>query len=221
MSEIKEKLLAVSEEKYAIFSSSLLNDEIKVIGVRLPILKKMAKAIENKEVFLSQASDDSFEEIMLQGFVIASLKCPKEKWLEEVWKYTLKITNWSLCDSFVSAIFHHPHITALWDEKARYLKSKLMWQQRFMLVCLIHWLNEHFEECLASSLAIQSDEYYVKMAQAWLYAEAASIDADTVFQSFDQMSPWVVNKTIQKINESNKIDAVIKKRARTYKRCVK
>lgn len=221
MLSIKEKLSALSEEKYATFSASLLNDEIKVMGVRLPVLKKMAKAIENKQAFLSQASDDSFEEIMLQGFVIANLKCPTELWLEEVWKYTLKISNWSLCDSFVSAIFHHSYVNDLWEEKEKYINSESMWQQRFILVCFIHWLDEHFDECLALSIAIQSDEYYVKMAQAWLYAEACSIDAMSVFHSFDQMSPWVVNKTIQKISESNKIDDSIKKKARSYKRCVK
>ena len=70
--KIREELINLSEEDYREFSSNLLPGINNILGVRLPALRKIAKSIakENWENYLNNASDDYFEEVMLQGMVI-------------------------------------------------------------------------------------------------------------------------------------------------------
>ena len=66
---IHEQLLALSEPEFQKFSSSLLPGTSNILGVRLPILRKLAKKIIRGDwrAYLASAQDQSFEEIMLQG----------------------------------------------------------------------------------------------------------------------------------------------------------
>ena len=66
MTTIEKMLVQLSDEKYRIFSSSLLPGVDHILGVRLPILRKLSRTLT-----LEELSDDTFEEIMLQGMVIA------------------------------------------------------------------------------------------------------------------------------------------------------
>lgn len=73
---IHEQLLALSEPEFQKFSSSLLPGTSNILGVRLPILRKLAKKIIRGDwrAYLASAQDQSFEEIMLQGMVIGYVR---------------------------------------------------------------------------------------------------------------------------------------------------
>jgi len=64
---VKKELLQLRDEKYQKFSSALLPGTDNMIGVRLPLLRKLAKQIVEKdwETYLSTADDEYFEEVML------------------------------------------------------------------------------------------------------------------------------------------------------------
>ena len=105
--EIKDYLYTHADERYAAFSSALMpGEKLDVIGVRLPVIKDLAKRLskEDWKAYLDSASDDTFEEIMLQGFVIGLAKMPFEEQLRRIAGYADKITNWSLCDSLVPVL---------------------------------------------------------------------------------------------------------------------
>ena len=74
--EIRNKLYELSEEKYREFNQKLLPGVKHVLGVRLPILRKLAKEIAKDDfrVYLAEAQaqitrDSIHEEIMVQGLL--------------------------------------------------------------------------------------------------------------------------------------------------------
>ena len=98
ITDIKEQLSLLAEPAYRDFSSSLLPVTEHILGVRLPALRKLAK--ENWLENLARCTQDSFEEIMLQGFIIGYAKAPLPDILEQIAAFLPKINNWSVCDSF-------------------------------------------------------------------------------------------------------------------------
>ena len=76
--DILQILFSYQDKKYAQFIQKLLpknidRENIKIIGIRLPQLRKIAKDLvkNNWQEFLNQNTNEYFEQIMLEGFVIA------------------------------------------------------------------------------------------------------------------------------------------------------
>ena len=71
--DIRKRLLKESDEKYKKFSSALLptTEQEKILGVRLPVLRKFAREIYKNSgtLFLQENNLRYFEEIMLQGMI--------------------------------------------------------------------------------------------------------------------------------------------------------
>ena len=80
MSELNEKirqqLMEWAEPDFGTFSAGLIPGEKHVLGVRLPLLRSYAKELAKGDwqTYLSQASDDSMEETMLQGMTLGYVK---------------------------------------------------------------------------------------------------------------------------------------------------
>ena len=76
MDIIREKLFEKQDLKYKEFHSGLCPNVDKIIGVRVPELRKMAKeiAVQNYSQFLLQVQDEYYEELLLQGLVIGYAK---------------------------------------------------------------------------------------------------------------------------------------------------
>ena len=61
--------------------------------------------------------------------------------------------------------------------------------------------------------AIGNDDYYVRMASAWYWADALSICPESTLPYLEsrEMDPWTRKKAIQKARESRKIPKELKK----------
>ena len=93
ITDIKEQLSLLAEPAYRDFSSSLLPGTEHILGVRLPALRKIARKLakENWLENLARCTQDSFEEIMLQGFIIGYAKAPLPDILEQIAAFLPKI----------------------------------------------------------------------------------------------------------------------------------
>ena len=101
-----EYLFSIRDLKYKEFHTSLvLDSKYEMIGIRLPIMREIAKEISktNIEEYLQVASDKYYEEVMIQGLVISHIKDEKT-FYNYFLKHIKKIDNWALCDSFCSSI---------------------------------------------------------------------------------------------------------------------
>ena len=93
INQVKKELIKNKDEKYALFSSSLLPNINNVLGVRLPILKKMAKKIAKNdfEDFIAKNDHQFFELTMLEGMIIGNLQLDYEEKLKYIEKFIPKI----------------------------------------------------------------------------------------------------------------------------------
>jgi hypothetical protein len=83
-----------------------------------------------------------------------------------------------------------------------------------------YFLDDRFKQEYPDKVSrVQSDEYYVRMMQAWYFATALAKQYDAVlpYLTARRMEPWVHNKTIQKAVESYRITAEQKAYLRTLK----
>ncbi len=232
---ITNELFKLQDTAYRDFALNLLPPATKLIGVRLPKLRKMAKDIVKNEQLRFEfihslneppkASDSIpiyFEELLLNGFIIAylpyefSLKAPLIRY------FVSKINNWSICDSFCASF----HLTK--SDKAMYLpliKSYLSsdkpYELRFALVMLLDYYltQDYAESSLELILAVKHSDRTVKMAKAWAiskyfayYPEKGFIFLQQNKMTFDSET-WKM--TLQKIRDSLRVPATHKKRLKS------
>ena len=143
------------------------------------------------------------------------------KAIEETEKFLPYITNWEVCDSFSPKCFKKNK--ALLLEKIRcWLVSSDEYTVRFAVEMLMtHFLDDGFsKEYLMLVANVSSEEYYVRMMQAWFFATALAkqYDETLALLKSNVLPVWVHNKTIQKAVESYRISDEQKQYLRTLKR---
>jgi Predicted DNA alkylation repair enzyme len=224
---IRNQLLEAAEEKYRTFSSSLIPNVDNILGVRIPTLRKIAAQLAKGDwkAYLETASDDYFEEIMLQGLVIGYAKADIEEKLEAIARFIPKINNWSVCDSFCIGLkIVHKHQERVWSFIQPYLASDQPYDIRFGVVMLLNYYADeaYIDRVLPLLDRIKLDHYYVKMAVAWAIATCFTNVPDRTMaylrSSACTLDTWAYNKSLQKITESLRIDAETKRLIRSMKR---
>ena len=103
--EIRNKIEELSDEKYKKFHTSLCPNTIEIVGVRVPILRNLAKEIVkegNVEEYLETARDNSYEEILLQGMALGAWKTSIENFAKYLELFIPKINSWAVCDVSVA-----------------------------------------------------------------------------------------------------------------------
>lgn len=144
--EIREQLQAQAEEEYRDFSSALIPGSRPLLGVRLPVLRKMAKEIVKGDWRKEAASQDGeqedfwFEEIMLRGMIIGygTEKADTDEGLYWLKKMIPLIDSWSVCDSFCTGFgFAARHRAEVWEFLKPYLISTREFEVRTALILLL------------------------------------------------------------------------------------
>ena len=212
ISEIRDELLACKEVKYKNFQCNLIPtvDSDKVLGIRTPLLKEMAKRYskhEQKEVFLNSLPHEYFEENQLHSFII-SLESDFEICIAQVDKFLPYIDNWATSDQLLPKVFKKmPERTLLYIDK--WIASEETFKVRFAIGLLMqHFLNDRFEvKYLEKVASIRSNDYYVNMMIAWYSATALAKQyyAAISFIEKRKLDKWTHNKAIQKAIESNRV----------------
>lgn len=223
---IHQKLLAAQDEKYRQFHQSLCPNADQMIGVRMPVVRQLAREVAKNSDFRSYLDDPTphcYEETMIEGIIIATAPLDKDERLQYLHNFIPKIDNWAVCDC-VAASFKFKSATKtthsskpntnlalpeMWAFLLEFQNSSTAFALRFMLVMFLdHFLlPEYLPKILNIVDQISSEEYYVMMAQAWLIAEAFIKEraATLSFLQHNHLSKFVQNKAIQKIRESYRV----------------
>lgn len=221
----KEYLLTLGDNKYKIFQYGIIPNARGIIGVRMPVLRKLAKEIlkGNWRSFLELCTTDTFEEIMIMGIVIGYSDITFLEYTHWIDNYSAYVNNWAICDAFCASL---KGIYNYYDEFFRYTKellaSKNPWQIRIGLVIMInYYINDtYLSECLNLTDKIHMEHYYVKMAQAWLVSSAYMKYPKEAYTYLlnSNLENWTYNKSIQKICDSLKVPAQEKELVKALKR---
>ena len=210
--EIRADLVAVADEKYRRFNGSLIPtvDRERVIGVRVPDLKNLAKKYRNHPKigeFLSNLPHFYHEENCLHGYIIAEIK-DYELAEAAVEKFLPYVDNWATCDTLSPKAFAK-NLAKTRENAVRRIKSERTYTVRFGINTVMRFfLGDNFDGELVESVAgVKSDEYYVNMMIAWFFATALAKNYDDVLPYLTErkLCVWVHNKTIRKAIESSRI----------------
>ena len=203
------QLLAILEDnadlKYREFHKRLLkNDDINVIGVRVPILRKIAKQFKIDLDNLMGFPDEYYEVTFIKLTAVSNLGY--EEFIKYVDLCVSLIDNWASCDCFTpKCIEKHKQDFLPYIEK--YLRYDREFYQRFALTTLLHfYVDEEYIDLIFDAIkrADTAKYYYVHMAVAWLAAEVLVkyYELGVKFLQSETLDIKTHNKAIQKANES-------------------
>ncbi len=210
--EIVQRLFELRDEDYARMQCKIIPtvDPKRIIGVRTPVLKELAKELvkdEDRDLFLMDLPHGYFDEDQLHAFVI-SLEKDFGKCIDQVETFLSYIDNWATCDQLSPKVFRK-HKEELLPYIDRWIASGKTYLIRFAVGMLMeHFLDQDFRIGYADKVVqIVSDEYYVNMMRAWYFATALCKQYEQIIPYIEQkkLDVWTHNKAIQKSIESRRI----------------
>ena len=222
--DIQARLFKLQDIKYGQFQAKLTPGVPleKIIGVRIPVARKLAKEIltlEETETFLTSLPHQYYDENILQAILISEIK-DYPLCMAHLENFLPFVDNWAVCDIMSPKV--------LKKHKSELLKKILVWSKsdnlytcRFGLKMLMtHFLDNDFQPSyLELPAAIQTEAYYLRMMIAWFFATALAKQwtASIVYLEQNRLDIWTHNKTIQKACESYRITKEQKAYLRTLK----
>ena len=223
--DVIEKLFSLKDEGYKAFQGALIPtvDSERVIGVRTPQLKSLAREIYGSgeyESFISSLPHRYFEENNLHGFIICVMK-DFDTCLSEVERFLPYIDNWATCDQLRPKALSK-NKEKLLERICVWIKSDHTYTVRFGLGMLTaHFLDADFRpEFLDLAAGVTAGEYYVDMMLAWFFATALA-------KQYEATVPYIENRilsekvhgiSIRKACESFRVTDEQKRYLKTLKR---
>lgn len=207
-------LFSMGEEGYAAFQAKLLPTLPceRLLGVRTPALRRYAASIADTataEAFLLALPHSYHDENNLHAALLC-LETDFDRALEQVERFLPYVDNWATCDMLCPKAFR-THRAQLLAHLRRWMKSDAPFTVRFALVRLLSQFLEDafFPELLQWTAELQHSDYYVRIAQAWLFSMALAKQYEATLPYFTEgkLSPWLHQKSIQKALESFQVCA--------------
>ena len=210
--DILSRLQALADPGYRLFQAKLMPgvDPERILGVRTPALRALARELRDTPeaaAFLAELPHRYYDEMNLHGFLIAQLR-EFDAVVAALDAFLPYVDNWATCDLLSPKVFRRNR-DRLAPEILRWIASDRLYAARFGLEMLMtHYLDEDFDPLwLERAAEVRSEEYYLNMMLAWLFATALAKqwDAALPYLTEHRLDVWVHNKTIRKAIESYRI----------------
>ena len=223
--KIREELLSLCEVKYRDFQRNLCPGVENILGVRVPLLRKIALKLSKEDyaAYLNNEDVKYYEETMIRGLTIGYIKVDHDKRFEYIQKFVPEIDNWAICDSFCSNLkFTKKNMNEVWEFLMTSLTSNKEFELRFVIVMMINYFmtDEYIDDVFNVLDDIKHDGYYVKLAVAWAISVAYIHFPNKTLDYLkdNNLDHFTYNKSLQKITESDRVSKEEKKIIRTMKR---
>ena len=218
----------LNDEKYRRGHIAILApaEGTRILGMHTPEMKKVAKEMVRKGEWREQVSlwtsrqpltgpdGLTHEERMIWGLVLDYAKMPIEERLQAIEGFIPAIDNWALCDNFCcnAKWVEKEDKEKIWEYMAYLIGSPEEFRARVGLVlALAHFLDPAHIVRTLDAVDVRGyrdeDPYYIRMAAAWLFAEALCRQYNIALPYIEnrRLSRWIHNKAIQKARESWRI----------------
>ena len=226
MTQIQKILFKYQDKKYGDFSAKLVPTLPReaFIGVRSPAYKEIIRELktlppQELENFLSDLPHKYHEENCLQIALINKIK-NYEECLAVLENFLPYINSWAVSDGLNPPALKKNR-SLLLPELQKWIRSNKAFTQRVgMLLLMKYFLDDDFKaEYLELPASIRSEEYYVNMMIAWLFAEALAKQWDSAITFIQErkLADWTHNKAIQKACESFRVSPEHKEYLKTLK----
>ena len=223
--EINAFLKENSEPEFRDFSASLIPaGGGKLLGVRLPILRRLAARMAKGdwESYFLKAPEVYTEHIMLKGFLLGHIK-DIDTLLKYLKLYIPKINNWAVCDSPLSSLkLIRKHQKKVWAFLQNYIEDKREFYARAAACLLMCFFvdDKYIDETLVALSRMKAEGYYRQMGVAWALS-VCYVKFPTKTEEFlkkKTLDPFTHNKAISKIRESFRVGKADKERVKRLKR---
>ncbi len=176
--ELRARLLELAEPAYRDFSAGLLPPGTKLLGVRLPALRRLARqeaACPNWEQHLHEPVGN-LEEELLRAFLPGYARgLNVEQRLDCISLLIPRWNNWSLCDSAASTYsFARSARECVWEWLQPWIADAREYPSRFAVVMLLqHYSQEArwLPQLMEALHQVSENGYYTDMAVAWCACE--------------------------------------------------
>ena len=223
---VPERFLA--DEKYRKGHLSIIAPApgTRILGMHTPQMKSVAKDLVKNgdwrrqvEIWqrhrpLTGPDGLTHEERMIWGLVIDYAKVPLSERLQMLEKFIPAIDNWAICDNFCcnAKWVDREDQERIWAYLVGLMDAREEFRARVGLVlALAHYLDPAHLVRTLDTLCRRGygdeDPYYIRMAAAWLLAEALCKQYESALPYVERpaLSRWIHNKAIQKARESYRI----------------
>lgn len=222
--EYIEYLKSLGEEEYKKFHQKLTTTKYEILGLRVPLQRKIAKEIAkgNYESFFTFCREEYYEEVNIEGFVIGFIK-QEEEFKEYLVKFLSKIDNWAICDGFCSSlkvIEKNPKKYFSWCQSLISQKEEFTVRVGLVLFLNYYVKKEYIATILATIFKVEREEYYINMALAWLIAECfIKFPEETLpFIKKKTLNAFTQNKAISKIHDSYRVSKETKEELKQHRK---
>jgi len=214
MTQIQQILFKYQDSQYADFSAKLVPTlpRESFIGIRSPNYKLVLKELKTlppavTKDFLSDLPHQYHEENCLHIALINKTK-NYDECLAALENFLPYINSWAVSDGLnPPALKKNKQL--LLPKLEQWIRAEAPFTKRVgMLLLMKYFLDDDYKpEYLELPASIRSDEYYVNMMTAWLFAEALVKQWETAlpFIQNKKLAPWTHNKAIQKACESFRV----------------
>ena len=223
MTRILTKLKENSDPGYKKFNDKLIPNVKSTIGVRVPVLRRIASEMM-KEDWRSFLDEEVvvFEENMIKAIIIANAEMSSKERLALTEKFVPNVDNWAVCDLLCGDWkITQNAIEPLWNYCNELMASDEEFKMRVAAVMMLSkFLNDDYiDGVLALLLKYSNNDYYYKMGAAWTlsycYIEYQE-KTEEVLRS-GELDHEIHNFTIRKVCESRRVDDDTRQRVRTFK----
>lgn len=214
-----EKLLREHEdEAYREFHGGLTKTSYRRIGVRVPVLRKIAKEIVKSgewEEFLSVRPIVFYEHAMLAGIISATVKEPYEEKIKRLKAFAGLIDDWAVCDITCSSLKCKD--CRLLADMCDFAVSEDIWLARMGIVVLLgnFAYGEYLDVLRETVNGVVAKDYYTDMAVGWLICtlESHSKGAGIELMKTAKISQTVKKMAASKMRDSYRVSEDTKKQA--------
>ena len=193
-------------------------------GVRLPILRKIAKQIaKEKRYSFFEETHTTFEELTIHAYAIGYLNEDINTCLKYLKKFIPLVDNWSVNDSLCQNMkFARIYQKEVFDFLLTMKDSDNEWEVRIVAVTLLsHYLNDEYIDQVIDILdKLKATTYMSKMGVAWALATVmAKYEEKTLaYLPNSSLDTWTFNKSLCKMRESFRVSEKAKEIISTMRR---
>ena len=214
---IRRELEGLADPAYREFQARLVPtvDPARIIGVRTPALRSLAKRLarerpDDARAFLDALPHETYDEMNLHGELIGRVAKTPQEAFGLLDAFLPHVDNWATCD-LVRVPALGRDLPATLERIRGWVAAEPEYAVRFGIVQLTAlFLGDAFDPSQLDLVAeISRPEYYVNMARAWYFSFALVRQPAATLPLFERRPPaldaWTHNKALQKARESRRV----------------
>lgn len=217
-SKLIEILRTHAEPNFANFQRRLIFAQREILGVRTPILRKIAKEYKGDVDELLSFPNEYYEVVFIKLTVVSALSY--EEFINRVQDCVSLIDNWALCDSFKAKCIKKNKDDFLSVLEKLFATGKEYYVRYTFVVFLAEYVEKKYLSTVISYIRrADLQPYYVHMAVAWLTAEILIKEYAYGLEILQSgvLDERTHNKAIQKAIESYRLNQEQKEYLRSLK----